>query len=411
MFRFLTAGESHGKALVSIVEGVPAGLALSEDYIAGHLARRQAGYGRSQRQQIEKDGAEILSGVRHGLTLGSPISLLVQNKVWADWQEEMSAGPIEGESRPVTRLRPGHADLAGTVKYHHQDVRNILERASARETAARVAVGAVARRFLEEFGIEMRSRTLSIGEHATRNEERGQGQGEGSGSRVKGQGGSTLDSRLSTLDWEKVEASPVRCHDPEAEKAMVAAIDRAREAGDTLGGVFQVTATGVPMGLGSHIQWDRRLSGRIAQAIMSIHAVKGVEIGLGFAVAREPGSRAHDLIEVKEEVGGLPARWRRPTNRAGGLEGGITNGEPIVVQAAVKPIATLLNPLPSVDLITGQTVKAHYERSDICIVPAAGVVGEAMLAVVLAEAFLEKFGGDHLDETRRNYRAYLEAGW
>ncbi|MDP2661260.1 MAG: chorismate synthase [Dehalococcoidia bacterium] len=385
MFRFLTAGESHGKGLVTIAEGVPAGLALSEEYIAGHLARRQAGHGRSQRMQIEKDRAEVLSGVRHGLTLGSPIALLIQNKVWADWQEEMSVGPIGGDSHPVTRLRPGHADLAGTVKYHQRDARNILERASARETAARVAVGAVARRLLEELGIEIRSRTLSIGEHGIANE--------------------------GQIDWEKVEASPVRCHDHEAEKAMIAAIDRAREAGDTLGGVFQVVVTGVPMGLGSHIQWDKRLSGRIAQAIMSIHAVKGVDIGMGFAVARVPGSQAHDLIEMQDQGGGLPGRWRRPTNRAGGLEGGITNGEPIVVQGAVKPIATLENPLPSVDLITGQVVKAHYERSDICIVPAAGVVGEAMLAIVLVEAILEKFGGDHLEETRRNYRAYLEAGW
>lgn len=386
MFRFLTAGESHGKGLVAIVEGIPAGLALSEDYIAGHLARRQAGYGRSQRMQLEKDRAEVLSGVRHGLTLGSPISLLIQNKVWADWQEEMSVEPVAGDTHPVTRLRPGHADLAGAVKYYQRDVRNILERASARDTAARVAVGAVARRLLEELGIELHSRVLSIGECQA------------------------ADSGVE-MDWDKVESSPVRCHDPQAEKAMMAAIDRAREAGDTLGGVFQVVASGVPMGLGSHIQWDKRLDGRIAQAIMSIPAVKGVEIGLGFGVARLPGSQAHDLIELKAEDGGLPTRWRRATNRAGGLEGGITNGEPIVVQGAVKPIATLLNPLPSVDLITGQPVKAHYERSDICMVPAAGVVAEAMLAIVLAETLLEKFGGDHLEETRRNYRAYLEADW
>lgn len=385
MFRFLTAGESHGKGLVAIIEGVPAGLALSEEYLASHLARRQAGYGRSLRMQLEKDRAEVLSGVRHGLTLGSPISLLIQNRVWADWQQEMAVEPVQGDSHPVTRLRPGHADLAGAAKYHQQDVRNILERASARETAARVAVGAVAQRLLEELGVAIRSRTLAIGEH-----------------RVTDQG---------DIDWEKVEASPLRCHDPEAEVAMTAAIDQAREAGETLGGIFQVIASGVPMGLGSHTQWDRRLSGRIAQAIMSIPAVKGVEIGLGFAMARLPGSQAHDLIEMKEQGGGLPARWRRPTNRAGGLEGGMTNGEPIVVQGALKPIATLRNPLPSVDLITGQTVVAHYERSDICIVPAAGVVGEAMLAIVLAEAALDKFGGDHLEETKRNYRAYLEAGW
>jgi chorismate synthase len=384
MFRFLTAGESHGQGLTAIVEGVPAGLALSEDYIAHHLARRQHGYGRSERMKLEKDRAEILSGVRHGLTLGSPISLFIRNRVWADWQSEMGVGPVEAESKPVTRLRPGHADLAGAVKYHQQDVRNILERASARETAARVAVGAVARRLLEELDIQVRSRTLSIGEQA---------------------------SPEGPVDWARVESSPVRCHDPIAEEAMIAAIDRAREAGDTIGGVFQVEAVGVPMGLGSHVHWDRRLDGKIAQALMSIPAVKGVEIGLGFAVARLPGSQAHDQIEQRSARGGLPTRWGRLTNRAGGIEGGISNGESIVAQAAVKPIATLLKPLPSVDLITGQVVKAHYERSDICMVPAAGVVGEAMLAIVLVETLLEKFGGDHLEELRRNYRAYLEGEW
>lgn len=378
MFRFLTAGESHGRGLVAIVEGVPAGLALDEDYIARDLARRQGGYGRGGRMEIEHDRVEIISGVRHGLTMGSPISLLIWNRDWESWKQEMSVSPVEQEAGSVTRLRPGHADLAGAVKYGLDDVRPVLERASARETASRVAVGAVARRMLEEFGIEIRSHTVSIG-----------------GNRVQ---------QDADVDWNVVERSPVRCTDGKAEKAMLAAIDGAKEAGDSLGGVFEVIASGVPVGLGSHVHWDRKLDGRIARAMMSINAVKGVEIGTGFDVATRSGSQVHDVIE-----GYIDAHWKHGTNRAGGIEGGMSNGEPIVVRAAVKPIPTLTRPLPSADLRTGAPVDGHVERSDVCVVPAAGVIGETMLAIVLADALLEKFGGDHMRETLRNVRSYLES--
>ena len=385
MFRFLTAGESHGQALVTIVEGMVAGLALSEEYISNHLARRQKGYGRGPRMQIEADRADILSGVRRGFTLGSPIALFIRNKEWQNlsqtsgqpWKQTMSVHSVEDKVEPVTRLRPGHADLPGVLKYNQRDVRNILERASARETAARVAAGAVAMRFLEELGIEIHSHTVAIGEHKTQ------------------YGG--------IPDWGQVEASEVRCADLKTGKAMINAIEQAKANGDTLGGIFEVIAAGVPVGLGSHVHWERRLNAQIAQAIMSIHAVKGVEIGAGFAGAASPGSQFHDTILPGSEK----LSWRRTTNRAGGIEGGMSNGEPIVVRAAVKPIATLAKPLPSVDMNTGKVVQAHYERSDICIVPAAGVVGEAMLAIVLTNAMLEKFGGDHMEETMRNYRAYM----
>jgi chorismate synthase len=380
LFRFLTAGESHGKALAVIIEGLPAGLPLTEEYIALDLRRRQAGYGRGQRQQIEQDRAEILSGVRYGLTLGSPLSLVIRNRDWPNWQDVMQVEPTAEAGEKLTRLRPGHADLAGAIKYGQDDVRPVLERASARETAARVAVGAVGRRFLEEFGIAVRSHTLAIGEVAA------QGQGE--------------------PDWALVERSPVRCGDRGASQRMVRAIDVAREAGDSLGGIFEVWATGVPIGLGSHVQWDRRLDGRLAQAVMSIHAVKGVEIGGGFALARLPGSQAHDVILPADQWGDHP--WRRATNRAGGLEGGMTDGEPVIMRAALKPISTLAKPLASADLASGEAVEAHYERSDVCVVPAAGVIGEAMVAIVLAEAMLEKFGGDHIQETKRNYQVYLK---
>ncbi|MDY6917016.1 MAG: chorismate synthase [Chloroflexota bacterium] len=377
-YRFLTAGESHGKALTAIVEGLPAGLALDEDYIACDLKRRQGGYGRGGRMKIEQDRAEILSGVRYGFTIGSPISLLIWNRDWDNWQETMAVKRVDRESDAVTRLRPGHADLAGTLKYGHADVRPVLERASARETAVRVAIGAVARRLLEEFGIAIRSHTRAIG---------GVWAGE------------------AATDWDRVEESPVRCADAAVEKEMMAAIDRAKEAGDSVGGVFQVVATGVPIGLGSHVQWDRRLDGRIAQGFTSINAVKGVEFGVGFNLAHLRGSEAHDIIDFDS----TQRRWRHATNRAGGLEGGMTNGEPVVVNAVVKPIPTLGKPLPSVDLKTGEEVQAHVERSDVCVVPAAGVIGEAMLAIVLADALLEKFGGDHMSETLRNCRSYLEA--
>jgi len=377
MFRYLTAGESHGSALTAIIEGVPAGLSLDEEYIAYDLARRQGGYGRSARMKIEQDRAEILSGVRHGLTIGSPISLLIRNRDWENWKEIMAVATTETESEKVTRLRPGHADLAGTIKYGLDDIRPILERASARETAARVAVSAVARKLLKEFGIELHSHTIAIGGVYAKND--------GSGK----------------IHWDNVEKSPVRCSEAETEKKMMAVIDKAKADGDTLGGVFQVVATGVPIGLGSHVHWDRRLSGKISQAIMSINAVKGVEIGAGFSLANLPGSQSHDIIERAGR------KWQHETNRAGGIEGGITNGEPVVVKAVVKAIPTLAKPLQSVDLKTGESVVAHVERSDVCVVPAAGVIGEAMLAIVLADAMLEKFGGDHVKETVRNYKSYL----
>jgi chorismate synthase len=384
-FRWTTAGESHGQGLSTVVEGVPAGLPLTEEYIHRDLARRQQGYGRGGRMKIERDYAKLLSGVRHGVTLGSPIALWIENKDWENWQDVMAVGPEDAQkpSKAVTRLRPGHADYPGVIKYHQYDVRNILERASARETAARVAVGAIAKRFLEEFGIAFHSHVLSIG---------------------------TVESRYagsSDIDWERVESSPVRCADPEAERQMMAAIDQAKESGNTLGGIFETIAFGVPMGLGSHIGWDRKLDGRIAQAFMGINAVKGVEIGPGFANTRLLGSQVHDILERAPT--GSPWPFQQRTNRAGGIEGGMSNGAPIVVRAAIKPISTLGKPLPSMDLLTGEPVQAHYERSDVCQVPPACVIGEAMLAIVLADAFLEKFGGDHLEETRRNYQGYLKA--
>ena len=382
-FRFLTGGESHGKGLVAIVEGMVADLPLEEKYINKELKRRQEGYGRGPRMKIEDDKAEIKAGVRHGFTTGSPIALFIANRDWENWQEQLSVSPVEKEVQPVTCPRPGHADLAGVTKYGLKDIRPIIERASARETAARVAIGAVARRFLEEFGISIHSHTTAIGGHHWE------------------------QSEASAINWQQVEASPVRCAHAELEKTMMSAIDEAKANRDTLGGIFEVIASGVPIGLGSHVNWDRRLDGRIAQAIMSINAVKGVEIGAGFALAGLKGSQAHDVIEPspRSKAKGLP--WQHATNRAGGIEGGISNGEDIIVRATVKPIATLANPLPSVDLRSGEKTKAHYERSDICIVPAAGVIAEAMLAVVLADACLEKFGGDNLKETLANYRNYL----
>ena len=383
MVRFLTAGESHGQGLVIILEGMPAGLPLTEEHIAAHLVRRQRGYGRGGRMLIEQDWAHIHSGVRHGLTLGSPIGMTVENKDWVNWQESMSVTPVEeptaDNSKRVTRLRPGHADLPGAMKYGFHDVRNVLERASARETAARVAAGSVAMRLLEELGIGIHSHSLSIG---------------GEWAHVDGD-----------IDWAAVEESPVRCADPKAAGPMMAAIDGAKEAGDTVGGVVEVVATGVPVGLGSHVHWDRRIDGRIAQALMSINAVKAASIGEGWEAVDMRGSQVHDVIDAVSD----PSRpWQRQTNRSGGTEGGMTTGMPLVARFAVKPISTLVNPLPSVDLDTGQLVQAHYERSDICQVPPAGVIGEAMVALVLADAFMEKFGGDHLEETRRNCHAYLK---
>jgi chorismate synthase len=386
-FRFLTGGESHGKGLVAIVEGMVADLALEERYMNEELKRRQRGYGRGPRMKIEDDKVEIIAGVRYGLTTGSPIALFVTNRDWQNWQEQLSICPVEKEAEPVTCPRPGHADLAGLIKYGLQDIRPVIERASARETAARVAVGAIARRFLEELDIVIHSCTVAIGPHRWER------------------------SKASSINWGKIEASPVRCGNAGLEKAMMAAIDEARADGDTLGGIFEVIATGVPIGLGSHVSWDRRLDGRIARAIMSINAVKGVEVGSGFALAELRGSQAHDVIRPASSAIANKAKqslpWRHATNHAGGIEGGISNGEDIVVRAAVKPVATLASPLPSIDLRSGKVTKAHYERSDICVVPAAGVIGEAMLAIVLADACLEKFGGDNLKETLANYHNYL----
>ncbi|HET7739004.1 MAG TPA: chorismate synthase [Tepidiformaceae bacterium] len=377
-FRFLTAGESHGKGLTVIVEGVPAGLSLSEDDIAADMGRRQGGYGRGGRMKIEQDHAEITAGVRHGRTLGSPIALWIQNRDWVNWTVKMAIEPVEAEIERVTRMRPGHADLPGSIKYGFDDVRNVLERASARETAARVAAGGIAKRLLAEFGVAFHSYTLSIGA-------------------VRSQVG-------HDIDWAAVEADAVRSPDPEASAAMIDAINAAKHEGDTLGGEVEVRVSGVPLGLGSYVQWDRKLDGRIAQAIASINAFKGVGFGVGFEGAALSGHNFHDVILPADQWTTHP--WQHATNRHGGIEGGMSTGEDIIVPAAVKPIPTLAHPLPSVDLDTGEEVIAHYERSDVCVVPAAGVVAEAMIALVLADAWLEKFGGDTLDEIRANVEQY-----
>jgi len=382
-FRFLTAGESHGEALTTVIDGVPAGLPLTAEDIDADLARRQRGYGRGGRMKIERDRVHIFSGVRGGRTLGSPITLQIVNRDWENWKTTMAVGAPEAGAAPkeVTRPRPGHADLAGAMKYGHRDIRNVLERSSARETTARVAVAGVARRLLAEFGITILSHVTEIG-----------------GVRAAAD---------PALDWDELraraEASEVRCADPAAEAEIIAAIDAARAKGDTLGGVFEVVAVGCPVGLGSYVQWDRRLDGRLAQAFCSIQAIKGCELGLGFETARRPGSAVHDPILLD-----AAGSFSRSTNNAGGLEGGVTNGQPVVVRAAMKPISTLRKPLQSVDMATKETVEAVVERSDVCAVPAAGVVGEAMMALVLVEAFLEKFAGDSIDEIRRNYQGYLD---
>jgi len=378
-FRFLTAGESHGKGLTMVIEGLPSGLPLAEADISPDLVRRQGGYGRGGRMKIEKDHAEIMAGVRHGYTLGSPVALWVQNRDWVNWTEKMAIEPVETEIERVTRLRPGHADLPGAIKYGFDDVRNVLERASARETAARVAVGAVAKRLLAEFGVEFHSHTLSIGD--------------------------VRADVPAVIDWDAVEADPVRCSNAASGVAMVAAINAAKPDGDTVGGEVEVRVSGVPLGLGSHVHWDRKLDGRIAQAICSINAFKAVGFGLGFDGAAMRGSKVHDVILPIAEWRGLP--WRHATNNHGGIEGGISTGEEIIVRAAIKPIPTLAHPLPSVDLDTGEEVLAHYERSDVCVVPAGGVVAEAMVAIVLADAWMEKFGGDTLAESRANVEHYL----
>jgi len=373
--RFLTAGESHGERLTVILDGVPAGLTVREEDLVTDLRRRQGGHGRGGRMAIEQDIAHIVAGVRGGLTLGSPITLEIANRDWENWRQVMAVDAAEVKRKPITRVRPGHADLAGMLKYGADDARDVLERASARETAARVAAGGVAKLLLTEFGIQVRSYTRSIGA-------------------IECQAG-------ASIDWDAVESSPVRCPDAQASVAMVAGIDAARERGDTLGGVFTVVADGVPPGLGSYRQWDTRLDGLLAQAIVSIPACKAVSLGDGMEAAQRPGSEVHDSPAY--DGGGL----HHETNRAGGVTGGVSNGEPVVVHGFMKPISTLLKPLKTVDLKTREPARAHYERSDICVVPAAGVVGEAMVALVLAGALLEKFGGDSVVELRRNVEGYL----
>ena len=409
MFRFLTAGESHGKGLTVIVEGLPAGIPVSEKYIAADMARRQVGYGRGGRMKIETDFAEILSGVRHGVTMGSPVAMWIENRDWStgtgpdgvNWTDEMSINPTDVEYQKLTKLRPGHADTAGTLKYHQDDARNILERSSARESAARVAAGSIAKRFLEEFDIEVHSHVTCIG---------------GVHSNYTGQ-----------FNWDLLEEAPfhqenpdgsklaaVRCFDAEKASEMIETIDQARANGDSAGGIIQIVATGLPIGLGTHIQWDRKITTKLAGAVMSINAVKGVEFGAGFSQADLFGSQVHDVILPKDKWSKDSNKtgngtWSRKTNNAGGVEGGMSNGEPVVINAIVKPIATIINGLETVDLHTGDFVdKAHFERSDITFVPTCAVIGEAMVACVIAESMLEKFGGDHLDETKRNYHSYLD---
>ncbi len=366
MLRFLTAGESHGPSLIAIVEGLPAGLPLSPQLIDGDLKRRQKGYGRGERMKIEEDRVEIVAGVMDGRTIGAPVALRIENRDWVKEKKE----------KPITVPRPGHADLVGALKYGLSDLRWVAERASARETAIRVAVGAMAKALLAHFGVRVGSYVVEIG---------------------------GVEARLPDLPYPRLfaqaEGSEVRCPDPRASKKMCARIDEAREKGDTLGGVFEVVATGVPIGLGSYVHWDRRLDGRLAQAMVSIPGVKGVEIGPAFENAKRYGTQVHDPILLKNSASGrLEARLYRPSNRAGGVEGGVTNGQSVVVRGAMKPISTTLNPLPSVDLASGKPVPSQYQRSDICAVPAAAVVGEAMVAWVLAQALVERLGGDSLTE-------------
>jgi chorismate synthase len=375
MWRFLTAGESHGPGLTVLLDGVPAGIPLSEEAIAEDLRRRQGGYGRGGRMLIERDRAELRGGVARGVTTGAPIAMWIENRDWANWKDKTPPA--------ITVPRPGHADLSGALKFGHRDLRIVGERSSARETTARVAAGAVAKAFLAELGIRVYSHVVAIGD---------------------------VEAGPYDLEWDELfrraEASPVRCADPEATERMKARIDAAKQAGESLGGIFEVAAVGVPPGLGSYTQWDRKLDGLLAQAILSINAIKGVEFGEGFAVARLPGTAAQDPIRWG------PGRPMRTSNRAGGLEGGTTNGEPLVLRAAMKPIATTVTRQDSVDLATGQETKMEYQRSDVCAVPAAAVVGEAMVALVLARAVQEKFGGDHLDDTRAALAHFLAArGW
>ncbi len=394
MLRYLTSGESHGKSLVTIVEGMPSGLGVGADDIDRDLARRQGGYGRGGRQSIERDKVDITSGVRHGSTLGSPVSLVIRNRDWENWKGVMAVeGGRAGSAGRVTRPRPGHADLPGALKYSCRDMRNILERSSARETAARVAAGALAKRLLDEFGIRVFSWVVEIG-----------------GVRF---------NRDEVADPEVLfglaEESEVRCPDAAVTGRIKRRIDRLAKAGDSIGGVFEVVVTGVPPGLGSHVQWDRKLDARLAMSVMSIQAIKAVEIGAGFMVGSLPGSKVHDEIFYGEAADTrregpywpLGRRFYRRTNNAGGIEGGMSNGEHVVVRAAMKPIPTLYKPLRSVDIVTKEGFEASVERSDVCAVPAASVVAEAVVAFEMARAFLEKFGGDSVREIKRNYKGYL----
>ena len=386
MLRFLTAGESHGQALVMTIDGMPAGLELDIDALNAQLARRQRGYGRGRRMEIESDRAEVLAGVRHGVTTGAPIALLIRNRDWVNWQQtmyverEMPAEASGTKRADVTRPRPGHDDLAGAIKYGHDDIRDVLERASARETAARVAAGSLARQLLGAFDIRLASHVSAIGDVVV------------------------PAGRVVSFDEARAlpDDSPLRCVDPDLQRQMIAYIDKAKEAGDTVGGAFEIIATGVPTGLGSYVQWDRKLDGRLGQALMCIHAIKAVGIGIGPEVAVRPGSRVHDEILPPTGDSGIALR---PTNNAGGLEGGVTNGEDVRITGFMKPIATLMKPLRSVDLNTLADAPAAIERSDVCAVPAAAVVGEAMVSYVLADAFLEKFGGDSIEEIRSHYAA------
>ena len=382
--RFVTAGESHGPGLTAIVEGLPAGLELRPEDIDRDLARRQLGHGRGGRMKIEKDRARVVAGVRHGRTLGSPVAMWIENRDYQNWEERMNPWPVEAEVEEVHLPRPGHADLAGIQKYGHTDVRNVLERASARETAARVAAGALAKTFLRELGVEVRSHVTRIGTVTA-----------------------PAHDTLGAADFEDVDESPVRSLDTAASDAMVAEIDAARKANESLGGEFCVMAFGLVPGIGSHVSWEERLDGRLAQAIVSIQALKGVGIGDGFALAERVGSKAHDEIFWSDERG-----YNRETNRAGGIEGGMTTGDPVVVVGAMKPLPTLTKPLRSVDTETKEPAQALRERTDSCTVPAAGVVGEAMVALVLAAAYREKLGGDHIDDAKAALRAYEERiGW
>jgi len=414
--RYLTSGESHGRALTCIIDGVPSNLSVSSEVIDKDLARRQKGYGRGGRMKIETDHAQILSGVRKGKTLGSPIAVLIENKDWENWGKIMNPEPAGAthESPPqkiVTRPRPGHADFAGAIKYDARDIRNILERSSARETAARVAAGAGAKKFLAEFNIKVISFVIEIGGV--------NGMGERPFSRKNGARGQQTPKNLLSL-FKRAEASPVRCPDRNAERQIINKINAAMKKGDTLGGIFEIIVLGVPIGLGSYSQWDRKLDAKLAFALMSVQAIKGVEIGRGFDMSRRYGSEVMDEIYFRARKRGSKSSkitnlrsselygFYRRTNNAGGIEGGMSNGMPITIRAAMKPIPTLKTPLSSVDIITKKPFKAAYERSDVCAVPAASVIGEAVTAISIADSLLSKFGGDSMEEVKRNYKTYLK---